>query len=128
MALVTLLLIMLFSAFRRLGLYEAAYPGFSRLRTYTHVFLIWIGLLLIVTIALEIIHKERMFMFAALVASFGFAISSPFSMWMHSLWRKTFSASCTLRQRILWIWMRNIFWISDDAIPSLVAAFQTPSS
>ena len=75
-ALVALLLVMLVSAFKRLGLYEAAY-GFSRLRTYTHVFLIWIGLLLVVTIALEILRKERMFMFAALVASFGFAISLP---------------------------------------------------
>ena len=44
--LVALLLVMLLSAYQRLGLYEAAY-GFSRLRTYTHVFLIWIGLLLI---------------------------------------------------------------------------------
>ncbi len=74
--LVVLLLVMLVSAFKRLGLYEEVY-GFSRLRTYTHVFLIWIGLLLIVTIALEILRKERMFMFAALVASLGFAISLP---------------------------------------------------
>ncbi|HET7144809.1 MAG TPA: DUF4173 domain-containing protein, partial [Anaerolineales bacterium] len=75
-ALVALLLVMLVSAFKRLGLYEAVY-GFSRLRTYTHVFLVWIGLLLVVTIVLEILRKERMFMFAALVASFGFAITLP---------------------------------------------------
>jgi FtsH-binding integral membrane protein len=50
--LVALLLVMLVSAFKRLGLYEEVY-GFSRLRTYTHVFLIWIGLLLIATIALR---------------------------------------------------------------------------
>jgi hypothetical protein len=75
-ALVVLLLVMLVSAFKRLGLYEEIY-GFSRLRTYTHVFLIWIGLLLIVTIALEILRKERMFTFAMLIASFGFAISLP---------------------------------------------------
>ena len=75
-ALVALLLVMLFSAFKRLGLYEEAY-GFSRLRTYTHVFLIWLGLLLIVTIALEILRKERMFTFAMLIASLGFAISLP---------------------------------------------------
>ncbi|MBK9207109.1 MAG: DUF4173 domain-containing protein [Anaerolineales bacterium] len=36
-ALVALLLVMLVSAFKRLGLYEEVY-GFSRLRTYTHVF------------------------------------------------------------------------------------------
>ena len=75
-ALVALLLVMLFSAFKRLGLYEEAY-GFSRLRTYTHVFLIWLGLLLIVTIALEILRKEHMFTFAMLIAALGFAISLP---------------------------------------------------
>jgi hypothetical protein len=74
--LVALLLVMLVSAYQRLGLYEAVY-GFSRLRTYTHVFLIWIGLLLVATIVLEILRKERMFAFAMLVASFGFAVSLP---------------------------------------------------
>jgi len=75
-ALVTLLMVMLFSAFKRLGLYEEVY-GFSRLRTYTHVFLIWLGLLLIVTIALEILRKEHLFTLAMLIASFGFAVSLP---------------------------------------------------
>lgn len=75
-ALVALLLVMLVSAYQRLNLYEAAY-GFSRLRTYTHVFLIWIGLLLVTTIALEILRKERLFTAAMLIASFGFAISLP---------------------------------------------------
>jgi hypothetical protein len=75
-ALVALLLVMLVSAYQRLGLYEAVY-GFSRLRTYTHVVLYWIGLLLVATIVLEIMHQERYFTFALLVASFGFAISLP---------------------------------------------------
>ncbi|MBX3037020.1 MAG: DUF4173 domain-containing protein [Anaerolineales bacterium] len=75
-ALVLLLLVMLFSAFQRLNLYEAAY-GFSRVRTYTHVFLIWLGLLLVAIIALEILRKERLFAIAMLIASFGFAISLP---------------------------------------------------
>jgi hypothetical protein len=66
--LVALLLVMLVSAYQRLGLYEAVY-GFSRLRTYTHVFLVWIGFLLIATIVLEILRKERMFAFAMLIAS-----------------------------------------------------------
>ncbi|GAB4548944.1 MAG: hypothetical protein Fur002_26000 [Anaerolineales bacterium] len=73
-ALVSLLMVMLVSAFQRLNLYEAAY-GFSRLRTYTHVFLIWLGALLLATIALEALRKERAFAFAALLAAFGFAAS-----------------------------------------------------
>lgn len=75
-ALVALLLVMLISAYQRLVLYEAAY-GFSRLRAYTHVFLVWIGLLLVAVIALEILRKERMFAFAMLIASFGFAVTLP---------------------------------------------------
>ncbi|MBV6396754.1 MAG: hypothetical protein HFACDABA_02354 [Anaerolineales bacterium] len=69
---VLLVLVMLVSAYRRLVLYEIAY-GFSELRTYTHVFLIWLGALLIATVALEILRRERMFALAALLASIGFA-------------------------------------------------------
>lgn len=73
---VTLVLVMLVSAYRRLVLYETIY-GFSELRTYTHVFMIWLGLLLIATVALEILRRERMFTLAALVASIGFAATLP---------------------------------------------------
>ena len=73
---VLLVLVMLVSAYRRLVLYETAY-GFSELRTYTHVFMIWLGLLLVATVVLEILHRERLFAFAALIASIGFAATLP---------------------------------------------------
>jgi hypothetical protein len=73
---VALVLVMLVSAYRRLVLYETAY-GFSELRTYTHVFMIWLGLLLVATVVLEIIRRERLFAFAALIASIGFAATLP---------------------------------------------------
>jgi len=73
-ALTVLVGVMLFSAFQRLVLYESAY-GFTRLRTYTHVFIIWLGLLLAVTVVLDVIRKQRWFAFAALVAALGFAMS-----------------------------------------------------
>jgi hypothetical protein len=69
---VALVGVMLVSAFQRLLLYEAAY-GFSRLRMYTHVFMVWLGLLLAVVVALEILRRERLFAMAALLASIGFA-------------------------------------------------------
>lgn len=133
-ALVALLLVMLFSAFRRLGLYEAVY-GFSRLRTYTHVFLIWIGLLLVVTIALEILHKERMFMFAALVASFGFAISLPIlnvdAFIVEQNIRRgdipSQSETSVSRQGDVEVDTQYFVELSDDAVPPLVKAFQTES-
>jgi hypothetical protein len=73
---VALVLVMLFSAYKRLVLYETAY-GFSELRTYTHIFMIWLGLLLVATVVLEIIRRERMFALAALIASIGFAVTLP---------------------------------------------------
>ena len=64
----------LVSAFQRLQLYEGAY-GFSRLRTYTHVFMIWIGVLLAAIVVLEVLKKSRMFALAVVLAAFGFGIT-----------------------------------------------------
>ncbi|MBN1304256.1 MAG: DUF4173 domain-containing protein [Anaerolineales bacterium] len=72
--LVGLVIVMLVSAYHRLVLYETAY-GFSRLRTYTHVFMIWLGVLLVAVILLEILRRQRAFAFAAVMTSLGFIIS-----------------------------------------------------
>ncbi|HMV27769.1 MAG TPA: DUF4173 domain-containing protein [Anaerolineales bacterium] len=124
-ALVALLLVMLVSAYQRLNLYEAAY-GFSRLRTYTHVFLIWIGLLLITTIVLEILRKERMFTFAMLIASFGFAASLPI------LNVDAFIVNQNIQRELSGNDVEDLdsqyfIELSDDAVPPLVKALQTPS-
>ncbi len=73
-ALVLLVGVMLVSAFQRLTLYESAY-GFSRLRTYTHVFMSWLGLLLVIVVILEILRRTRWFANAALLAALGFAVT-----------------------------------------------------
>jgi hypothetical protein len=126
-ALVALLLVMLFSAFKRLGLYEEAY-GFSRLRTYTHVFLIWIGLLLVATIVLEILRKERMFTFAMLIASFGFAASLPI------LNVDAFIVEQNIQREVhataddtVGLDAQYFLDLSDDAVPTLVSAYRTSS-
>ena len=132
-ALVALLLVMLASAFKRLGLYEAVY-GFSRLRTYTHVFLIWIGLLLIVTIVLEILRKERLFTFAMLIASFGFAISLPILnvdafIVNQNIQREIRSQNDTKLSQGSRVDLDAAYFLdlSDDAVPALVEAYQTKS-
>lgn len=73
-AIVALVLVMLVSAYRRLVLYESAY-GFSRLRTYTHIFMIWLALLLVAVAILETLRRERAFALAAVIASLGFVFS-----------------------------------------------------
>lgn len=125
--LVALLLVMLLSAYQRLGLYEAAY-GFSRLRAYTHVFLIWLGLLLVVTIVLEILRKERMFTFAMLVAALGFAMTLPIlnvdAFIVNQNVQREISAQANDSVDLDAYYFLNL---SDDAVPALVKAFQTPS-
>ncbi len=73
-AILAMVLVILLSAYDRLSL-DMSWHGFSRLRLYPRVFLIWVGILFIVVVALEIARRERYFAFAAVLASFGFAIS-----------------------------------------------------
>jgi hypothetical protein len=72
--LVALVFIMLLSAYYRLTLYEEAY-GFSRLRTYTHVFIIWLAILLLAVVILDLLQRQRTFAFAAILALIGFSMS-----------------------------------------------------
>ena len=72
--LVTLVMIILISAFQRLYLYESAY-GFSRSRTYAHVFMIWLGILLLAVVITEIFRRQRIFANIVLAILFGFSVS-----------------------------------------------------
>jgi hypothetical protein len=73
-ALVAMVSVILVSAYRRLGLYESAY-GFTGLRLYTHVFMAWLGILLVGVAGLEFAGRIRWFSLAALAAVFGFTIT-----------------------------------------------------
>jgi hypothetical protein len=71
---VALVMIILVSAYQRISL-AIDWHGFSRLRLYPRVFLVWLGILLVSVVVLEILRQERYFAFAAVLASIGFAIS-----------------------------------------------------
>lgn len=74
-ALLTVLVgVILVSAFQRLVLYEAAY-GFTRLRTYTHVFILWLGVLLVALLLLELRGRLRAFALVCLLAAIGFGVT-----------------------------------------------------
>ena len=119
---VALVLVMLFSAYKRLVLYETAY-GFSELRTYTHVFMIWLGLLLIATVVLEIIHRERMFALAALIAAIGFAATLPI------LNVDAFIVHQNVQRAVNGEELDISYFteLSADALPALVEAYHTKS-
>jgi hypothetical protein len=130
--LVGLLIVMLIAAFQRLGLYEAAY-GFSRLRTYTHVFMIWLGLLLVAVVVLEGLRRERHIALAMILAAMGFIVSlnllnvDAFIV-NQNLQREIRSAgdSAFARGRAD-LDVQYFLDLSDDAIPPLVRAFQSES-
>lgn len=66
--LVSMVLVMLVSAYQRLNLYESAF-GFTRLRTYTHIFIWVLALLLIAILILLFLKAQGLFNFSALVAA-----------------------------------------------------------
>lgn len=137
---VALVLVMLVSAYRRLVLYETAY-GFSELRAYTHVFMIWLGLLLVATVVLEILRRERMFALAALVAAIGFAATLPILnvdafIVRHNVQRALDGNLASDQSRADSVDADQLdisyfIQLSPDALPPLVAAFRaddTPAS
>jgi hypothetical protein len=66
--------VILVSSLQRLALYEAAY-GFTRLRAYSHLCVIWIGILFLAILTLEILGKHRYFTLASLAAVTGFVLT-----------------------------------------------------
>jgi len=119
---VVLVVVMLVSAFQRLLLYEAAY-GFSRLRTYTHVFILWLAVLLVAVVALEILHRERAFALAALVASFGFALSLGLMNVDGFIVRQNVGRAVQGEE----FDASYLTGLSTDAVPALAAAYRTQS-
>jgi len=72
--LLSLNFVLLYSAMKRLNLYESAY-GFSRVRTYTHVFIICLAVFLVAIIALDWLKKQKFYAFSVLVFSMVFIAS-----------------------------------------------------
>lgn len=129
--LVGLVIIMLISAYRRLVLYETAY-GFSRLRTYTHIFMIWLGLLLMAVVVLEMIHRERAAGLAMLLAAIGFIVSlgllnvDAFIV-ERNIQREVDRVGSAASQSTVTLDVQYFLNLSDDAVPPLVSAYQDAS-
>ena len=113
--------VMLVSAFQRLLLYEAAY-GFSRLRMYTHIFMIWLGVLLAVVLVLELLRRERFFPLAALLAAIGFAATLALINVDGSIVRQNV-ARAKAGQGLDVAYLASL---STDSLPALVQAYQSP--
>lgn len=114
--------VMLISAYMRLGLYEMAY-GFTRLRTYVHVSLIWLGLLLAAVVLLEAFRRERFFAAAALFAAAGFALTLGVLNVDGFIVRQNVGRA--LRGQGLDL--PHLASLSTDSVPALVEFYRSPS-
>lgn len=107
--------IMLVSAFQRLSLYEAAY-GFTTLRTITHVFMIWLGVLLGAAVLMEIFNQFRRLALVLFLIFFGFTLT------LNLLNVDAFIAKRNIEHAIAGnpLDASYLVWqLSDDGIPNL---------
>lgn len=72
--LVALVMVILVSAFQRLHLYESAY-GFTRLRTYSHIFIIWLGVYMLAYLFMEFFKQQSQFINITLLIIIGFSLT-----------------------------------------------------
>jgi hypothetical protein len=120
-ALLALVAVMLISAYQRLVLYETAY-GFTRLRTYTHVFMVWVAVLLACVVALDLFQRQRAFAVAALLASLGFGLS----LTLLNVDAFIFQRNVTRFEQGQSLDVGYLATLSSDAVPAMVNLYQSP--
>jgi len=118
--LVVLVSVILVSAFQRLLLYEQAY-GFTRLRTYTHLYMIWLGVLLVAVLILELSGRLRLFALALLVVSLGFGAT------LNALNIDRFIVVQNVGRALAGEELDVLYLgtLSNDAVPALAQAFHS---
>jgi hypothetical protein len=116
----------LVSAFQRLVLYEAAY-SFTRLRAYTHVFMVWVGILLLATVLVELFGRQRSFALALALVLVGFAASIALLNVDGFIVRENVArvASLPAGAEEGELDTGYLVGLSDDAVPALVEQFQS---
>ncbi len=121
-SLMALVLVILVSSLQRLLLYEAVY-GFTRLRTYTHIFIPWLALLLIAAIILQAVGRPGHFGLVLLIVSLGFGLTFTF------LNVDALIARLNLQRTRQGFDLdaNHLLGLSNDAVPEIVAAYQNNS-
>ncbi|MEK6223003.1 MAG: DUF4173 domain-containing protein, partial [Chloroflexota bacterium] len=122
--LVGLVGVMLVSSFQRLTLYEAIF-GFSRLRAYSHVLIIWLGFLLLAVVILELRQKQQFFALMAVIACVGYGVSLNFLNVDGFIAKKNVARIATGST----LDIGYLASLSDDVVPILMDSYTTkPSS
>ena len=128
MLLVALVGVILVSAFTRLSLYEEAY-GFTRLRTLTHIFTVWTGLILAVTAFLESRRKLDKLAFLLILLIFGFGLTVNFFNVDRFIVQQNVTRAMTSNDNddSTGLDAEYLTTLSYDAIPQLVIYFNDPA-
>lgn len=119
-AVVGLVMVILVSAYQRISL-AIDWHGFSRLRLYPRVFLIWLGILLLAVAVLELYRRERYFAFAAVLASVGFAVSLTLMNVDAAIVKHNVPRVLTGKN----LNVAHMASLSTDAVPALVQEFRS---
>ncbi|MDO9088348.1 MAG: DUF4173 domain-containing protein [Anaerolineaceae bacterium] len=120
-------LVMLVSSFQRLVLYENAY-GFSRLRTYSHLFLPWLAVLIVFVIILEILQRQGHLAFTILAVAAGFVVTSIAFNIDGFIARQNIQRATLSEQEGYALDFYYISELSSDAVPVILDGFRTTTS
>ncbi|MRR31638.1 DUF4173 domain-containing protein, partial [bacterium] len=115
-------LVILASSLTRLMLYESTY-GFTVLRTLPHVFIYWLGALVIAAGVLELLQKRGRFGLALLVAVVGFTMTLAVMNVDGFIVRKNV-ARATVGEELD---VRYLNSLSVDAVPAMVDYYNNPA-
>jgi hypothetical protein len=119
-------LVILVSGFQRLALYENAY-GFSRLRTYSTLFIPWLAALVITVMILEIIRRQGYFALALLITGIGFVATFIIFNVDGFIARQNISRAAISSQEGYALDYEYLGTLSNDAVPAMLQAYSTTS-
>jgi hypothetical protein len=120
--------IILTSAYTRLSLYEMVY-GFTRLRTVTHLFILWIGVLLVGTALLEVFNRLERLALVLILMSFGYALTLNLVNVDRFIVEENINRSVQsyTESEVIKLDTGYLYSLSYDSIPPLVQRFNDPS-
>ena len=115
--------VILISSLQRLALYETVY-GFTRLRTYSHLCVLWIGVLFLAILILEIFQGWRYFTLASLAAVAGFVLTMNVINIDGLITRQNIQRLETEKASLDTHYLKTL---SNDAIPDLIQLAENPA-
>ena len=123
--LVALVAIILVSAYIRLNLYEAAY-GFTRLRTLAHIFMVWVGLLLVGIAVIELTKQMPRLALILICFILGFGLTINILNIDKFIAQKNVARAVTTAEQGQEPNLDTSYLnaLSEDAIPTLVTFFK----